>query len=91
MRPARPRYQVEKTENVIVRIQELKKIYSRVDEFVKSVEWHLMRHPHRFSTAAGDYFLLKTGQLENQDFPALRILYLINSEDWKVTIISISD
>ena len=91
MRAARPRYQVEKTEKVIVRIQELKKHYSRIDEFMKSVEWHLMRHPHRFSTAAEDYFLLKTGQLENEDFPTLKILYLVNLEDWRVIIIAISD
>ena len=91
MRPAKARYQVKKTEKVIVKIQELKKQYNRLTEFVQSIEWHLMRHPHRFNFLTDEYFLLSTGQLENPAFPALKVLYVINPSEWIVTIIDISD
>lgn len=86
-----PRYKIHKTEKFIQNSQALRARYSRVTELLQSVDWHLMRMPHRFTQLAGGYYLLRSGQLENPAFPRVNILYMINYEDESVTILEIED
>lgn len=90
MRTPPPRYQIHKTEKYIQKSQELRGRYDRISELLQSVDWHLARMPHRFHPVTGDYYLLKTGQLENSDFAQVNILYNINS-NFTVTLIDIED
>ncbi len=89
MRTPPPRYQINKTEKFIQKSQELRKRYNRVTELLQSVDWHLARMPHRFQQMSGDYYLLKTGHLQNPEFPQVTIVYLIYNES--ITLLDIDD
>jgi hypothetical protein len=92
MKPThKPKYQIKRTEQFIRKCQDLKKSYSRVQELIQSIDWHLSRKPHYFSNISGDYYVLKTGLLSNPQFPQLSVLYLINEEEDSIMLIDINE
>jgi len=87
----KPQYLINKTEKFIRKSQELKGRYNRVFELLQSIDWHLERKPHHFNNVAGDYYLLKTGQLSNPEFPQVNVVYMINEEHSTVILLDIEN
>jgi len=87
----KPEYTINRTEGFIKKNQELRAVYSRMAELISAIDWALERKPHTFTQIINDYYLLKTGQLSNPDFPQLKILYYINENEKIVVLIDIED
>jgi len=87
----RRQYQIRKTEKYIAESQKLHKSFNRVTDLLKAIDWALERKPHSFTLVSGDYYMLVTGQLSNEEFPEVRVLYLINEDELFVMLINISE
>lgn len=87
----RPTYQITRTEKYIQKNHELTKTFPRLKELNKAVEWALSRKPHHFTPVTDEYYVLVTQQLENPEFPEVRILYLINQEEQRITLLDIDE
>jgi hypothetical protein len=62
-----------------------------VTDLIQAIDWALMRKPHYFTQVSGDFYLLKTDQLDNPDFPQIKVLYKINEADNTVILLDIDD
>ena len=87
----KPKYTINRTESFIRQSQQIRKRHERFGELLNAIDWALQRKPHFFSNVSGNYYLLKTKELANPDFPKLKVLYHIVEEDWIVVLINIED
>jgi hypothetical protein len=87
----KPQYTIIRTEEFIQKAHELGKVYNRFTDLIKAIDWALERTPHMFVKLTNDFYLLKTAQLSNPNFPKLNILYRIVQAANNVILIDIDD
>ena len=87
----KPQYTINRTEEFIRKSQEIKKSYKRVTDLINAIDWALERKPHIFTQVSGEFYLLKTSELSNPDFPLLKILYRVIQEKNIVVLIDIEE
>lgn len=86
-----PRYQIKRTEQFIKETQQLNKNYPRVLDLFKAVDWNLQRGPHEYSNLITNYYLWTTDELSSEEFPVLKIFYMIDDENDTVTLIDVEE
>jgi hypothetical protein len=84
-------YKIKRTKEFIRKTSELRKIYRRMPDLIKAIDWALARKPHAFTKLTSDFYLWKTVELENNEFPIVNILYRIVEEAYEVILIDIDD
>jgi len=87
----KPQFSIQRTEEFIQKCNELSKVYGRMVDLINAIDWALERMPHLYTQITTDYYLLKTGQLSNPNFPKLKIMYKIIASENKVILIDIDD
>jgi hypothetical protein len=87
----KPQFTIERTEKFIQNCNELSKIYGRLTDLINAVDWVLSRHPHLYKQIVSNYYLFKSSQLSNREFPKLKIMYIIHEDLNKVTLMDIED
>ena len=90
-REHKPQYTIKRTEEFIRKSQEIRTIYKRFTEMINAIDWALQRRPHFFTNVSGEFYLLKTKELSNPDFPKLKILYRIVESESLVVLMDIED
>lgn len=63
--------------------------FSRLPELETALDWALSRRQHSFNQLANDIYFIVTEDLGECRIPALRVLYLIDSENRKVILLDV--
>lgn len=85
------RYKIKRTEKFIQNTSNLKSSYPRVTDLINAIDWTLQRSPHRFTNTVTNYYLWVTSELASEDFPEVKILYMIDEVEKEVTLIDIEE
>ena len=90
-RTYRKSYEVTKTEEYIQQFDEIYKRFPRSIELNNAIVWALERYPHSFENLAHDFYHWITAELASEEYPIVKILFRILSEENKVILLSVEE
>lgn len=62
--------------------------YERIEDLKNAIKWGLERNPNRFESQDDGWFIWKTGQLIDDLFPKLKILYSVHEQTVRICAIA---